>query len=87
MRLSISTTKTSAKCSKSKQLTVDVPASRSHSKPPKNVSIGSLDHIERWWSAQGLACRKEGRRSVGNLSSLASYYVLVYTCRVTTRYQ
>ena len=41
--------------------------------------------IERWWSAQGLACRKEG--SVGNLSSLASYYVLVYTCRVTTGYQ
>ena len=29
------------------------------------------DSIERWWSAQGLACRKEG--SVGNLSSLASY--------------
>ena len=27
--------------------------------------------IERWWSAQGLACTKEG--SVGNLSSLASY--------------
>ena len=43
--------------------------------------------IERWWSAQGLACRKEGKRSVGNLSSLASYYVLVYTCSVTTRYQ
>ena len=30
--------------------------------------------IERWWSAQGLACRKEG--SVGNLSSLASYYYI-----------
>ena len=30
--------------------------------------------IERWWSTQGLACRKEGKKSVGNLSSLASYY-------------
>ena len=30
--------------------------------------------IERWWSAQGLACRKE--ESVGNLSSLASYYYI-----------
>ena len=34
-------------------------------------------YIERWWSAQGLACRKEeGRRPVGNLSSLASYYYI-----------
>ena len=42
-------------------------------------SPSTVGGIERWWSAQGLACRKEG--SVGNLSSLASYFVLVYTCR------
>ena len=35
-------------------------------------TVRTGDHpIERWWSAQGLARRKEG--SVGNLSSLASY--------------
>jgi len=38
----------------------------------------SLQPIERWWSAQGRSSlRKEKeRRSVGNLSSLASYYIL-----------
>ena len=44
--------------------------------------------IERWWSAQGRSSLKEERRrAVGNLSSLASYYILVCTCSVTTRYQ
>jgi len=38
--------------------------------------------IERWWSAQGRSSLKEERRrAVGNLSSLASYCILVYTCR------
>ena len=45
-------------------------------------------HIERWWSAQGRSS-PEGREKelYSNLSSLASYYILVYTCIVTTRYQ
>ena len=54
--------------------------------PP--FSFGSLYSIERWWSAQGLACRKERVGDLQyNLSSLASYSVLVCTCSITTRYQ
>ena len=37
---------------------------------------------------EGVACRKEeGRDLQDNLSSLASYFILVCTCRITTRYQ
>ena len=51
---------------------------------PPNTLIGSLDlaGYRKVVVAQGsLVPGRKVTGSVGNLSSLASYYILVYTCR------